>query len=159
MECDTSCWSSVLLECRASAMGTAADTTAGMRRADALLSAERERCALLERRLDESDAARIDVARQLETLRGKVHDSQAATQQAERALAQAQAACKTAEGREKVLQAQLAELRAEAADAQRHGRDVGDARDAAASAAAKETASLSAALRATRARCADFGAG
>ena len=142
------------LSCRETAVGAAADTSSGLRRTEALLSAERERSALLERRLDDSDTSRSDVARQLNAARSKLHDAHAEKQHAERALAQAQAACKTAEGREKVLQAQLEELHAGAAEAQRHGQDAEGARGAAASAAAKESASLSAALRATRARCA-----
>lgn len=133
-------------------MSAVAGSSVELRRADALLSAERERCRLLETRAATTDAARQELLCRVDVLDTSHRAAVAEASEKARAAALADAQLRTVQGRVKVLEAQLEETAATEADAQRRAQQLEGERGMATNAAAKEMMSLSAALRATRSR-------
>ena len=125
-----------------------------MHRATALLAAERDRVRLLEAQLSEASEAHAALAGKAESLDEKWRAAVSKAADAERARALADGQLRTSQGSRKVLEAQLAEAAAEVETSRAAMQQLEAERGSAAGAASKEAASLSAALRAARARCA-----
>jgi DNA repair exonuclease SbcCD ATPase subunit len=140
-------------KCRADAVGAAADSSVELRRAEALLSAERERGRMLDARLADLESVRQKFLGQADAAATALRAAEAAAVEKGRAAAYAEAGLQTAQGRARVLEAQLQEAHEAAAEMQRQAQDAEGEHGSAASSAARESASLSATLRAARARC------
>ena len=139
--------------CRSEALGAAADVGLDARRAEALVAAERDRCRILEVQLADGEAARREVATRAESCADGERAAKTAADDARREAARATAELRSMRGRVGVLEAQLAEAAAAAAEGREAAAAAEGERGAAAGAASKETAALSSALRAARAKC------
>jgi chromosome segregation ATPase len=133
-------------------LSAVAGSSVELRRSDALLSAERDRCRLLEIQAVAADTARQELLCRIDVLDTDHRAAVSEASEKARAAAQADAQLRTVKGRMKVLEAQLEEAAAAEADAQRRARQIEGERGAATSVAAKEAASLSFALRTARSR-------
>jgi hypothetical protein len=139
--------------CRSTAVDAAADSNKELGRLDALLSSERDRCRILDAQREQLEGMRMELLARLEAGESAGQKSAATAADAARARSHADAQVKTLQGRVKLLEAQLDELRQKEAALNEKIQAVEGERVSAVGAAAKETSALSAALRAARARC------
>ena len=103
-------------------------------------------------RVNDLEAVRQECLGQADAAAKALREAEATAAEKSRAATHAEAGRTSAQSRVKVLEAQLEQAVAEIAEVQRKVQDAEGERGAAAGAAAKESASLSSALRATRAR-------
>jgi chromosome segregation ATPase len=143
-----------ICDCRRATTCTIADASLELRRTEALLAAERDRGRILEAQLNEVESSRSAALTRIDVVSESERVAKARQEDAQRTAARAAAETRSAEGRQKVLEAQLAEAQAHAESLQRAEAAADSERKAAAGASSKESASLSSALRASRARCA-----
>jgi chromosome segregation ATPase len=139
---------------RKASTSTIADANLELRRTEALLAAERDRGRLLEGQLAEVESSRSALQVQFDAASSAERAAKMRQDESKQIAARAAAERQSAEGRQKVLEAQLAEAQSEVEALQRAEAAADAERKAAAGAASKQSASLSSALRSSRARCA-----